>query len=160
MSTGGDFFPNIRASRLTVQLILRLGLPPRSFIPRCLRRRGEPGQLARGRLYAIQALTITAISRLRDLCFQVQDQGSHNRGAGADDCEVDLQNAGQGVSDTNPCIVVGEDFPGIRSADDADDASNDAKAHEEIKGDFGAKFEAGIPEEEDWEGGADEICYY
>ena len=159
MSSNRDLLPDIRASRLPVQLILRFRLPPWPLIPRSLRRRGEPGQLARGRLNAIQALTILTVSRLRNLRFQVQDQWAHYRGAGADDSEIDFQNAGQGVADTDPGVVVGEDFPGVGGADAADDAGDDAKAHEEVEGYFGAEFEAGVPEEEDGEGGADEVCY-
>ena len=160
MSTGGDFLPDIRTPRLPVQLVLRFPLPPRPFIPGGLRRRGEPGQLARGRLYAIQALAIATASRLRDSCSQVQDKWAHYRGTGADDCEVDFQNAGQGVADTDPGVVVGEDFPGVGGANDADDAGDDAEAHEEVEGYFCAEFEAGVPEEEDWETGTDEIRYY
>ena len=99
-------------------------------------------------------------SRLRDSCSQVQDERAHYRCAGADDCEVDFQNAGQGVADTDPGVVIGEDFPGVGGADDADDAGDDAEAHEEVEGYFCAEFEAGVPEEEDWEAGADEVCYY
>ena len=160
MSTSGDLFSDIRASRLPVQLVLRFRLPPRPFIPRCLRRRGEPGQLARGSLYTIQALTITTLSRLRDSCFQEEDKWSHYRSTGADDPEVDFEDAGQGVSDTDPGIIVGEDFPRVGGTDDADGAGDDAEAHEEVQGYFSAEFKAGVPQEEDWEGGADEVCYY
>ena len=159
MSTGRDLLPDIRAARLPVQLILRFRLPPRPLVPRSLGRRGEPGQSARGRLYAVQALAVTTVSRLRDLCFQVQDQWAHYRGAGANDSEIDFQNAGQGVPDADPGVVVGQDFPGVGGADAADDAGDDTEAHEEVEGYFGAEFEAGVPEEEDGEGGTDEVCY-
>ncbi len=90
---------------------------------------------------------------------QVQDKRAHYRGASADDCEIDFQNAGQGVSDADPGVVAGENLPGVGGADDADGAGDDAETHEEIEGDFGAEFEAGVPEEEDGEGSADEVCY-
>ena len=160
MSTGRDLLPDIRASRLPVQLVLRFRLPPRPLIPRSLRRRREPGQLARGRLDTIQALTIMAVSRLRNLCFQVQDQWAHYRGAGADDAEIDFQYAGQRISDTDPGVVIREDFPRVGGADATDDAGDNAEAHEEVEGYFGPEFKAGVPEEEDGEGGADEVCYY
>lgn len=159
MSAGGDFLSDIRASRLPIQLIVRFRLPPRPLVPGCLRRRGEPSQLARGRLGAVQTLTAVSLSHQRELCFQVQDQRTHDGGAGADDGEVDFEDAGQGVADANPGVVVREDFPRVGGADDADGAGDDTEAHEEVEGYFGAEFEAGVPEEEDGEGGADEVCY-
>ena len=99
-------------------------------------------------------------SRLGQPCPQVQDKWAHYRGAGADDCEIDFQDAGQGVADADPGVVVGKDFPRVRGADDADYAGDDAEAHEEVQGYFSAEFEAGVPEEEDGEAGADEVCYY
>lgn len=160
MSACGDFLSDIRASRLPVEFILRFRLAPRPLVPGCLRRRGEPSQLARGRLGAVQTLTVVTLSRLRELRFEVQDERAHDGGAGADNGEVDFEDAGQGISDAHPGVVVGEDFPRVGGPDDADGAGDDAEAHEEVKGDFGAKFEAGVPEEEDGEGGADEVCYY
>lgn len=100
------------------------------------------------------------LSRLGEPRSQVEHKRAHYRSAGADDCEIDFQDAGQGVADADPGVVAGEDFPGVGGADDADDAGDDAETHEEVEGDFGAEYEAGVPEEEDGEGGADEVCYY
>lgn len=97
--------------------------------------------------------------RRREPRSQVQDQWAHYRGAGADNCEIDFQNTGEGIADADPGVVAGEDLPGVGGADDADDAGDDAEAHKEVEGDFGAEFEAGVPKEEDGEAGADEVCY-
>ena len=101
-----------------------------------------------------------ALSHLRKPSSQVQDERAHYRGTGADDCEIDFQDAGQGVAYADPGVIAGEDFPRVGGTDDADGAGDDAEAHEEVEGDFGAEFEAGVPEEEDGKGGADEVCYY
>ena len=53
------------------------------------------------------------LSRLDEPRPQVQDQWAHYRGTGADDCEVDFQNAREGVTDADPGVVAGEDFPGV-----------------------------------------------
>ena len=157
LSVGGHFLSDVRAPRLPVELIERFRLPPRPLVPRRLARRDEPGQLARGRLGAVEALAVSAFPRPRDARSQVQDEGPHDGGAGADDCKVDFEDAGEGVADADPGVVVGENLPGVRCADAADDAGDDAEAHEEVEGDFGADFEAGVPEEEDGEAGADEV---
>lgn len=125
-----------------------------------MRGRGEPGRLARGRLYAVQALAVFPLSGLGESSSKVEYQRAHYGGAGADDGEIDFQNTGEGVSDPDPGVVVGEDLPGVGGADDADGAGDEAEAHEEIERDFGAEFEPGFPEEEDGEGGADEVGYY
>lgn len=160
MSIGGDFLSDIRASLLPVELVLGFCLAPRPFVPGRPRGRGEPGQLARGGVDAVQALAVAALSGLCEPRFQVQDERAHDGGAGADDAKVDFQDAGQSIADADPGVVVGENLPGVRGADDADGAGDDAEAHEEVEGDFGTEFEAGVPEEENGEGGADEVCYY
>lgn len=100
------------------------------------------------------------LSRFRKPRSQIQYQWAHYRGAGTDDCEIDFQNTSEGVTDADPGVVAGEDFPGVRGSDDANGAGDDAEAHEKVESYFGADFEAGFPEEEDGEGGADEVCDY
>ena len=160
LGVGGDLFPNVRAPRLPVQFVLRLRFPPRPLIPWRLRGRHEPGQLARGRPDAVQALAVAALPRLRHPRLQVQVQRPHDRGAGADDGEVDLEDPRQRVPDPDPGVVVREYLPGIRRAHDADDAGDDAEAHEQVQGDLGPEFEPGFPQQEDGEAGADEVGHY
>ena len=116
--------------------------------------------MARPGLFTVQALAIFLGSGLDESRSQVQDKWAHYRGAGADDCEIDFQNPRQSVPHSNPSVVVGENLPGVRGADDAYGACDEAEAHEEVECDFGPDFEAGVPEEKDGEGGADEVCYY
>ena len=75
------------------------------------------------------------------------------------DAEEDFPRAPVPVWDAYPCRVVGYILPVKDCAHDGERAGDDAEAHEGAEADFGAEADLDFTQDEDGEGGEEEIGY-
>lgn len=93
----------------------------------------------------------------RDARTHVAAERFQHRDAGGDVSDVDLEDARHGVGDTDPGYISGFDLPRRRRSGDRDRPRDDAQAHQAAQGDFAPLPDMQVPQEDDGEGGADEV---
>lgn len=93
----------------------------------------------------------------RDTRVQVPDEGFQDRDAGGDVTNVDLEDPRHGIGDPDPGQIVRLDLPRRRHPRYRDPARDDAQAHQAAQGDLALLLDVEVPQEDDGEGGADEV---
>ena len=93
----------------------------------------------------------------RDARTHVPAKGLQDRDAGGDVADVDLEDARHGIGDPDPGQVLGLDLPRRRRPGDGDPARDDAQSHQAAQGDLALRLDLELPQQDDGEGGADEV---
>ena len=93
----------------------------------------------------------------RDARVQVPAQGFHDRDAGGDVTNVDLEDLRHGIWYPDPGQIVRLDLPRRRHPRYRDPARYNAQAHQAAQADLALSLDVEVPQEDDGEGGADEI---
>lgn len=93
----------------------------------------------------------------RDARTYVPAEGLQDRDAGGDVADVDFEDSGHGVWHTDPGQIFGLDLPRGSCPGDGDPPRDDSQPHQEAQTDFAPLPDFEIPQEDDWECGADEV---
>ena len=93
----------------------------------------------------------------RDARMHVAGKGLQDRNAGGDVADVDLEDARHGIGDPDPGEILRFHLPRRGGARDCDAARDDAEAHEAAEGELAAGLDFEVAQQDDGEGGADEV---
>lgn len=93
----------------------------------------------------------------RNARMHVPDKRFQNRDASGDITDIDFENPRHGIRHPNERQVFRLDLPRRRRPGNRDPARDDAQSHQAAQGDFGLLSDFEVPQEEDGEGGADEV---